>query len=397
MAEGYQVNANPYFWLPSSTSVRNWLWDTVWMTNLYVAVGDFATVMTSGNGVDWTPELVPDTLTNSIFLGVGGTTNLLVAAGNQGSLMISPNNTTNVVYTNEVGTVVTQAVSTLGVIWQAVEPRPTASDLQGVGYFNGLYVVTGGSGTVLTSPDGTNWTTRLTPTTKILTSVAAFPGGVVATGDDGAMITSTNGTNWTLQTSGTLDWLYRVRYLNGLLITVGQNGRIHTSTDGTNWTPRTSGTGAWLNDVTFVDNTYFAVGTQGTVLSSTNAVDWIDRGTITLKSLYGAATDSRQLVVVGIEGVILRSPVVPDPTPISILSYSQVASQGSGNVQNLYLFAGKTDQRFTLDYRRGFDTNAWFTGPQLEFFDSSGTLYFLETIAASNAPPTEFYRGALTP
>jgi len=397
MAEGYQVNGDPYFWLPSSASIRNWLWDVVWIPNLYVAVGDLATVMTSGNGVDWSPEFVPDAMTNSIFLGVGGTTNLLVAVGNQGSLMISPNNTTNVVFTNQMGNVITQAVSTLGVIWQAVVPRPTVGDLQGVGYFNGLYIVTGTGGTVLTSPDGTNWTTRFAPTSKLLTSVASFPGGVVATGDDGAIVTSTNGTNWESQTSGTLDWLYRVRYLNGQLITVGQNGRILTSSNGTNWTSRTSGTGAWLNDVTFIAGTYFAVGTQGTLLSSTDSVNWTNRGVITAKSLYSAATDSRQLIVVGIEGVILRSPVVPDLTPISILSYAHAGDTNSGNVQNLYLFAGKTDQRFTLDYREGFDTNVWVTGPQLEFFDSSGTLYYLETIAATNAPSTEFYRGTLTP
>jgi len=43
------------------------------------AVGDRATVVTSGNGIDWSLELVPDSVTNSIFLGVGGTTNLLLA------------------------------------------------------------------------------------------------------------------------------------------------------------------------------------------------------------------------------------------------------------------------------------------------------------------------------
>src|SRR5206468_887057 len=117
-----------YFWLPTSDSIRQWLFDVTWATNLYVAVGDHATVMTSGNGIDWALELVPDSVTNSIFLGVGGTTNLLLAAGNQGSLIYSPYAETNITVTNIVGTnvvVTNQTVSTLGVVWYAVQPRPT--------------------------------------------------------------------------------------------------------------------------------------------------------------------------------------------------------------------------------------------------------------------------------
>src|SRR5262249_10306229 len=100
MAEGYSTNGSSYFWLPSSDSIRQWLFDGVWMTNLYVAVGDRATVMTSGNGIDWSLETVPDPVTNSIFLGVGGTTNLLLATGSQGSLIYSPYAVTNVTVTN---------------------------------------------------------------------------------------------------------------------------------------------------------------------------------------------------------------------------------------------------------------------------------------------------------
>jgi hypothetical protein len=311
--------------------------------------------------------------------------------------MISPNLSTNIVITNSTGNVVTQTVSTIGIYWQAIQPLPATNDLQGVAVHNGLYVVVGGGGTALTSPDGTNWTRRTTPTTNFLSSATSYPGGLVASGDDGAIITSPDAIIWTAQSSGTLDWIYRVRYLNGLLIAVGQNGRILISTNGTNWASRNSGTTRWLNDVTFIDGTYFAVGTQGAVLTSVDTTNWTERGTITLKSLYGAATDSKYLITVGVEGVILRSPVVPDLTPMSILSYSQLGSTNGATLQNLYLFGGKPDQRFTLDYRRGLDTNLWITGPKLEFFDSSGTLFYLETIAASNAPPTEFYRGALTP
>ena len=149
--------------------------------------------------------------------------------------------------------------------------------------------------------------------------------------------------------------------------------------------------------MTWIDGVFFVVGTQGTVLTSSNAVDWTSRGSITLKSLYAAATDTNQLLTVGVEGLILRSQIVPDLTPIDILGYAQYADTNAATVNNLFLFGGKADQRFTLDYRSAFDTNSWVTGAQLEFYDSSGTFYYLETQPMSNAPPQQFYRSTLTP
>jgi hypothetical protein len=400
MAEGYSTNGSSYFWLPTSDSIRQWLFDVTWVPDLYVAVGDRATVMTSGNGIDWSLELVPDPVTNSIFLGVGGTTNLLLAAGNKGSLIYSPYAETNLTVTNIVGTnvvVTNRTVSTLGVVWYAVQPRPTTDDLQGVSVFRNMYFVTGDNGTVLTSADGTNWTKRVTPTIALLSSVAASSDVIVATGDDGAILTSQDGLSWTNQNSATGNWLYRVRYLAGQFISVGQNGTILTSANGTNWTARSSGTTSWLTDVTWIDGIFFVVGTQGTVLTSTNAIDWTSRGTISQKSMYAAATDANQLITVGVEGIILRSQIVPDLTPIQILSYDVYAETNAATVNNLFLFGGKADQRFTLDRRLAFDTNSWVVGPQLEFYDSSGTFYYLETQPKSNAPPQQFRRGTLTP
>jgi hypothetical protein len=397
MAEAYQVGLSPYFWLLTAPSFRPWLFDVFWTGDLHVAVGDHASVLTSGNGVDWSLELVPASVTNRVFLGVGGTTNLLVAAGNQGSLLISPQGWTNVVTTNGAGTVITQTVSTLGVFWQAIEPRLTTNDLQGVAWFKNQYVVAGDQGTVLTSPDGTNWVQQTTPTLKLLSSLAASPDLLVATGDDGALMTSPDATNWTTRASNTTNWLYRARHFHGSFIAVGQNGTLLTSADGTNWTQQTSGTTAWLYDAAWIDGTWFAVGTQGTVLSSDNAVTWTDRGSITPKALYAVTTDQHQLITVGVEGVILRSPVVPDLTPIEFLDYSRSTTTNGATCQNLFLFGGKTDQQFTLDYRSAFDTNVWIAGPSLEILDGSGTLFYLESVAATNALPREFYRATLKP
>jgi hypothetical protein len=388
MAEGFQTNSSsPYIWINRSQSIRNWLWELQRLPDFYVTVGFLGTVMTSLNGIDWDLELVPNSVTNSTLLGVGGTTNLLLAVGERGSLILSPNTITNVVLTNSNGTLTTNQASTLGIVWHGVQPRPTTNDLQGIAVIDDAFILTGDSGTVLTSPDGTNWTSRSTPTRAFLSGVAAFPGGAVAVGARGAIITSSDGIEWSPRASGTTNWLYRVRYLGGRLVAVGQNGTILTSADGSSWAPRASGTTRWLNDVTLIDDTYFVVGTQGAVLASTNAIAWTNIGTITEKSLYGVAHDGRgQLVVAGVEGAIIRSQVVPDLTPVEFVDFSRATNH------NLFLMSGKPDQRFRIEHSFAF-TN-WSRGQVFEFLDSSGTLLFLED-TGTNAPPREFYRAPL--
>ncbi len=395
-SEGYQVNGMPYFWLTPHDSVRNWLWDVMRLPSFYVTAGDFGTIMTSGNGVDWTLELVPTLVTNTTFLGIGGTTNLLLAVGDSGTMIYSPNILTNIVITNATG-VITQTVSSLGVLWYKVPSQPTSYDLQGVGVLsNSLYVVAGARGVIFTSPNGTNgWVQPASNTTNLLSSVTDWPGGLIAVGKNGTLLRSPNGSQWTKVNLGLTNWLYRVRYLNQQLVVVGQGGKILTSADGLIWTPRTSGTTSSLYDVTFIQDTWFVIGLGGTVLTSSNLVNWTSRGTVTTKTFYGVATDSKQLVMVGLEGAILRSPVVRDLTPVNFLDYARLRIDLPPATYNIYLLGGQTDQRFTLDRRTNVVGSAWSTGPRLEIFDGSGTLYYLETLTGTNLPPAEYYRTQL--
>jgi len=396
LAEGYQISGNPYFWLTPYDSIRQWLWDVTRLPGFYCAAGDLGTILTSGNGVDWTLELVPRSVTNTTFLGIGGNTNLLLAAGDHGKIIFSPNILTNLVVTND-SQVVTQTVSTLGVLWYEVPNVPTSSTLQGVGtWSNSLYLITGTQGTLLTSADGTNWTARVSGTTNTLSSITEWPGGLVATGDHGTILTSPDGFTWSRQTVNTTNWLYRVRWLNGALVAVGQNGTLLTSGDGSNWTSRASGTSWWLNDAAFVGDTWFVIGVKGTVLTSTNLTDWTARGTITGKALYAAATDSAQLVLVGVEGVALRSQVVPDLTPITLLDYDRIQTNALAPAYNIFLFGGHTDQQFSLDRSTNLFQLPWPAGTPLEIYDGAGTLYYVETVTGTNLPPSEFYRTTQT-
>lgn len=375
------------YWFSADDSVRNWLWDINRADDLMVTVGDHATVLTSRDGAAWNLEVVPESMTDAILLGVGGNTNMLVAAGNRGHLMTSHNSWTNVVTQNEQGQSVTNRVNTLGIVWNAVEPVLTENDLQGVAVLDDTWIVTGGKGTVLTTTDGKKWNKHQAPTSGILTSVEAFQKQFVAVGEHGVILTSPTGADWTRQTSGSEHWIYRVRAFGDQLIAVGQAGTILTSTDGETWAKRDSGTSQWLNDVTQVGDTWFVVGANGTVLTSSDLENWKSKSVITGLSLYGALANDGQLLSVGLEGIILRKQIVPRSTPI-LIRWDRMPGNG-GEFSNQFVFRGFPGQRFTLD--RSPDLRHWETGPEMELIDGSGLLEYSNTTKEKQ----EFYRARL--
>jgi hypothetical protein len=383
-----------YCWNTPYYSARDWLFQITLANGLYVAVGDNVRIMTSGDGADWTVEEVPLTnsvsSSNTVFLCVGGTTNLLVAAGSKGSLAVSPNILVPIVETNIDGSLFTNDASSLGVIWYSLPaPSGTTNDLAGICAFNSNYFLIGGNGTLLNSPDGTNWNTLTSGTANYLSGIAAFTNGLlVLTGNKGTILSSPDGTNWTSHASGTTNWLYRLRCVDGRLLAVGENGAMLTSTDGVDWSSIDSGVTNWLNDAIMISNICYVVGNQGVVLASTNFINWTNIATITTKSLEGAATQNGQLVVVGFEGSILRSQVVPVLTPVNFVSFGQTGGY------NVFSVAGVVDQQFTLDSTSNLVD--WATGPKLDLFYGNGTLIFYESLPVP-PPAAQFYRCTLVP
>lgn len=319
-------------WFEETDSPRDWLWEAQALPERYLAVGDRAQVLTSENGADWWSVPVPDTLTNAVFLGVAGDSNLVVAVGSAGALMFSPAGVTDVVVTNTRTTyadcawttnsiVTTNPVNLLGLRWTALDPPPTPNTLQGVATRSGRWVAVGDAGTVLTSTNGRDWQARTLPGQPVLSGAAAGTPGWVLTGSRGALFFSPDTGTWTPVTTGTTNWIYRVRWLGDRFVAVGQNGLLLTSPDGLAWTARPSGTSAWLTDALLAGDLFYVCGTQGTVLVSSNAADWTPVEVPTGKALYGLARRNSQLVAVGVEGVILRALLDP-AAPITITSYA---------------------------------------------------------------------------
>jgi hypothetical protein len=103
-----------------------------------------------------------------------------------------------------------------------------------------LFVAVGNAGTVITSPDGTTWTTRTSGTANQLNAVTYSSANdlFVAVDASGIVITSPDGTTWTTRTSGTTNALSAVTYSSAddLFVAAGGGGVVLTSPDGTTWT-----------------------------------------------------------------------------------------------------------------------------------------------------------------
>lgn len=386
--EGFKTNSTSQVWVERNDSYRQWLWGIHRLQDFYIAVGDHGTILTSSRGVNWDLELTPNAATNSILLGVGGTTNGTVIVGNKGTILFSPTNFIPVLYTNLDSTVTSNLLSTLGTFWQSVAPALVTVDLQGVGFKDGTYVVCGGTGTILVSTDGTNWTPRISGTTAFLSSVATNSSTFVVTGDSGTILTSSDGLLWTPRSSGTTRWLFKVKQWDGTFVAVGENGTILTSANGTSWTARTSGVTNWLNDVEKVNGEYFVAGNQGTLLRSTDLITWTNSYVPTRKSLFGLASNGGQLVTAGVEGALMRLPLTADPTPVKFIEYGKVLNQ------SLVLLSGLTDQKFILDS----STNLvdWEEGVTFEIVDRSGNLLIKQT-TDTNSTSREYYRARMAP
>lgn len=162
--------------------------------------------------------------------------------------------------------------------WTIRSPLPTGQALNGVSFGNGTFVAVGASGTILTSSNGTSWTSQ-TPSPAFLPLGVSFGNGIfVAVGASGKILTSSNGTVWTSGTSGTTKNLYAVSFGKNTFVAVGESGTILTSGDGMSWTGRTSGTIQQLQGVSFENGTSFvAVGFNGTILTSSDGTNWASR------------------------------------------------------------------------------------------------------------------------
>ncbi len=224
-------------------------------------VGDGGLVLLSSDATTWTAE-------------VSGTTqNLYALASNSLSLNVA------------VGANGTIISSVDGVTWTPATNSGTTLDLYAVtyaAYNSGLWLAVGAGGTMVQSTDGLTWTsvasntqadlrgivygTVVSPTSStstVILSTSEF----VAVGAGGTVLSSSDGANWlaqTLQGAGNLNAIA----CGTQYVIAGAGGKIFISADGASWTATTPVTSQNLYAVARGALAYSAVGAAGTNLLS---------------------------------------------------------------------------------------------------------------------------------
>jgi hypothetical protein len=265
-------------WTPQNSGTVLNLYGVTYGNGLYVAVGGSVTyaagvILTSPDGITWT--VLPDSSALGVSLnGVIYANNQFVAVGN-----------------NAVMTSATGAASTWNLLpTQSSGITGPTVDLYNVAYGNSLFITVGTyntstssqeityNGLIATSSNGSIW--NILPYTSNYLSGVTYGGGqFVAVGREGSILTSPDGTTWTTQTAAPIanstltPFLISVIYTGSQFVAVGNyvgtnpsSGFILTSSDGKNWNIAATGTTTDLYGISYGVvsgvGTYVAVGGQ---------------------------------------------------------------------------------------------------------------------------------------
>ncbi|MCK9858471.1 S-layer homology domain-containing protein [Paenibacillus sp. ATY16] len=144
----------------------------------YVAVGSGGAILSSTNGVNWTPQSSGVTTT---LRGVTYGNGLFVAVGNGGKILTSPD----------------------GANWTTIIP-PVSGTFYGAAFGDGTFIVVGGNGTILSSPDGQSWQQRASGTTVVLYGAAYVNGEFMALGANGTILMAQHKLTYAADSNGTI-------------------------------------------------------------------------------------------------------------------------------------------------------------------------------------------------
>src|ERR1035437_1176182 len=193
------------------------IYDVAFGNGKFVAVG-YGPVITSSNGITWEVENGPVDLFKAVF-------------GNGVFVVIPWHHTV--------------CVSKDGVQWSSF---PVPIGIQGIGFCNGMFVGAGydlsaSTLTIISSPDGTNWShcsTIQSDNANTISQVMYGGGRYIASDWVGNLFISTNLLDWSVRASGINNGINSICYGNGLYVAVGPSGGAYVSKDTVNWTHRGS-------------------------------------------------------------------------------------------------------------------------------------------------------------
>ncbi len=185
-------------------------------------------------------------------------------------------------------------------VWSWRNPLPQGNDLMDVAWNGAVAVAVGARGTIITSPDGINWSGRASGAKTSFHRVVWTGSRFVAVGD-GNVISSSNGTEWSIISTGLT--AYGLCWNGAQFVAVGTQGGIATSPDGNIWTRRTSGTASNLFGIAWSGSQFVAVGWNGTIVSSADGITWQSRTSGTTTNFSNVAWTGSQFAAVANAGI----------------------------------------------------------------------------------------------
>jgi hypothetical protein len=173
-------------------------------------------------------------------------------------------------------------------------------------YGDGLFIIAGSAGALLTSADAQNWSTQVSGTTGFLWAAAHGNHTFAIVGAGGSIISSVDGTNWSQRSSGTTTDLHSVIFARGQFVAAGGNVLL-TSSDGTTWTPQTVGGSFTGSSMVYGNGLFLLPGPRGTNFVSNNGTTWIARSSGTSNNLYTVGFGNGAFMEIDIQNRVLIS------------------------------------------------------------------------------------------
>ena len=241
-------------------------------TTLFLAKSSDATIAKTTNGFSSTTSV--STGVSSVARAIAGNGNNLVVCGTTttpgirissdlGSTWSTPtgaptfpdypllfnNGSTFIVLNQNTGRTSDYKSTDNGATWSAITTNFGAQIPNYAKYSNGVYIIAGSGGALVTSTDATTWTLNSSASTAMsaasINAIANNGGSTwVIVGASGKVAYSTNnGTTWTAATgtgSGTFQSITYDSTL-GLFAAVGNDGSVYVSSNGISWTAYTHG------------------------------------------------------------------------------------------------------------------------------------------------------------
>jgi hypothetical protein len=296
--------------------------EVIWEGTQFIAVGERGDVVTSSDGVTWTTQTSGSDIQSVIWDG-----SQFVAVGDQGKLITSIDGDTWTYDSSGDGADFLLDIAWSGSLyavgaqsfiynfdpsgWSAGQWLGATTSCSGMMWDGSQFVGVGsgvGGAATWTSPDGSTFTYHDpgTGSTSVLRGVTwNGTDQYMAVGYGGLIVSSTNGSIWSTEISNTSTNLYGVNYGGGQYVAVGASGSIITSPNGTLWSAQDATISSSLYNVAYTGAEYVAVGASGRIVTSADGASWsADQHTFT--AYNGVAWNGTTLVIVGDDGTVVR-------------------------------------------------------------------------------------------